>query len=94
MFKHVETFDPEIYAAIKGEIDRENNTFELIASENYTSEAVMQAQGSILTNKYAEGLPHKRYYGGNEYSMKETVFFNMTIFFKSHHPPASIAPKR
>ena len=59
--------DPEIYAAIRGEMDRQQNVLELIASENYTSPAVLEAQGSVLTNKYAEGYPGKRYYGGCEW---------------------------
>jgi glycine hydroxymethyltransferase len=59
--------DPEIAAAIANEVRRQRDGLELIASENYTSQAVLQAQGSILTNKYAEGLPGKRYYGGCEY---------------------------
>ncbi|MFH1515516.1 MAG: serine hydroxymethyltransferase [bacterium] len=59
--------DPETYDAIKGEIQRENMKIELIASENFVSEAVLQAQGCLMTNKYAEGLPKKRYYGGCEY---------------------------
>lgn len=59
--------DPEISAIIDLERERQENGLELIASENYTSKAVMEAQGSILTNKYAEGLPHKRYYGGCEF---------------------------
>ncbi len=56
--------DPEIYGLIKQERARQENRLELIASENFTSRAVMEAQGSILTNKYAEGYPGKRYYGG------------------------------
>ena len=60
-------FDPEIANAINGEIDRESFTLEMIASENIVSPQVMQALGSILTNKYAEGYPSKRYYGGCEY---------------------------
>jgi len=59
--------DPEIWAAIQQENNRQEQHIELIASENYTSPAVMQAQGSQLTNKYAEGYPGKRYYGGCEY---------------------------
>jgi glycine hydroxymethyltransferase len=59
--------DPEIFAIIQKERARQEDGLELIASENYTSQAVMQAQGSILTNKYAEGLPNKRYYGGCEF---------------------------
>ncbi len=59
--------DPELWAAIRGETDRQRWKIELIASENYTFAAVMEAQGSPLTNKYAEGLPGKRYYGGCEF---------------------------
>ncbi|MCO2667176.1 serine hydroxymethyltransferase, partial [Pseudomonas aeruginosa] len=59
--------DPEIFAAIEQENRRQEDHIELIASENYTSPAVMAAQGSQLTNKYAEGYPGKRYYGGCEY---------------------------
>lgn len=59
--------DPEIYAAIGGELRREQNQIELIASENIVSQAVLDAQGSVLTNKYAEGYPGKRYYGGCEW---------------------------
>ena len=59
--------DPELWAAMLGERRRQHDNIELIASENYVSAAVMEAQGSWLTNKYAEGLPGKRYYGGCEY---------------------------
>ncbi len=59
--------DPEVWAAVQNENRRQEDHIELIASENYTSPAVMQAQGSQLTNKYAEGYPGKRYYGGCEY---------------------------
>jgi glycine hydroxymethyltransferase len=59
--------DPEIAAAIAGEIERQRDTLELIASENFTSPAVLQAVGSVMTNKYAEGYPRKRYYGGCTY---------------------------
>ena len=58
--------DPEIYAAIRAEIHRQNENIELIASENFTSPAVLEAAGSVLTNKYAEGYPSKRWYGGCE----------------------------
>ena len=60
--------DPEIYEAIVKEIERERNKIVLIASENYASREVLEAQGSIFTNKYAEGYPEKRYYGGCEYA--------------------------
>ncbi|NJD11596.1 MAG: serine hydroxymethyltransferase [Gemmatimonadetes bacterium] len=59
--------DPELFAALVGEFDRQNDTLELIASENITSPAVLQAAGSVLTNKYAEGYPGRRYYGGCEW---------------------------
>ncbi|MGL4668375.1 MAG: serine hydroxymethyltransferase, partial [Saezia sp.] len=70
MFKRslsLDVADPEIWKAIEGENKRQEEHIELIASENYTSPAVMQAQGSQLTNKYAEGYPGKRYYGGCEF---------------------------
>ncbi len=60
-------YDDELWSAIQSEEDRQEEHIELIASENYTSPRVMQAQGSVLTNKYAEGYPGKRYYGGCEY---------------------------
>jgi len=60
--------DPEIYRAIQNEADRQNTRLELIASENFTSEAVLEATGSVFTNKYAEGYPGKRYYGGCEFA--------------------------
>jgi glycine hydroxymethyltransferase len=60
-------FDPELDKALQGELRRQEEHIELIASENYTSPRVLQAQGSVLTNKYAEGYPGKRYYGGCEY---------------------------
>ena len=70
MFKKTDTIanvDPELWDAIVAENQRQEEHIELIASENYASAAVMQAQGTKLTNKYAEGYPHKRYYGGCEY---------------------------
>ena len=66
-FKNLEETDIEVYEFIKKEADRQRNSLELIASENFVSPAVMQAQGSVLTNKYAEGYPKKRYYGGCGY---------------------------
>ncbi len=66
--KPLKSTDPEIYEAIKQETEREKNKLVLIASENYSSMAVLEAQGSIFTNKYAEGYPGKRYYGGCEYA--------------------------
>jgi len=70
MFKksmQVSGYDDELWSAIKAEETRQEEHIELIASENYTSPRVMQAQGTVLTNKYAEGYPHKRYYGGCEH---------------------------
>ncbi len=61
------TADPEIFAALEKELSRQQDGIELIASENIVSKAVLRAQGSVLTNKYAEGYPHKRYYGGCEF---------------------------
>jgi len=60
--------DPEIFAAIQNEVRRQDSRIELIASENFTSQAVMEATGSVFTNKYAEGYPGKRYYGGCEFA--------------------------
>ena len=65
--KDLEVSDPEIAAAIRDELNRQREKIELIASENIVSRAVLEAQGSVLTNKYAEGYPGKRYYGGCEY---------------------------
>src|SRR5688572_11338974 len=63
----IASFDPELERALQGELRRQEEHIELIASENYTSPRVLKAQGSVLTNKYAEGYPGKRYYGGCEY---------------------------
>ena len=65
--KHLKKHDSEMYDVIQQELERQRNKIELIASENFVSESVMEAMGSILTNKYAEGYPAKRYYGGCEY---------------------------
>ena len=67
MNKNLKDLDKDLYEAIEKEKERQSVHIELIASENYTSKAVMEAQGSCLTNKYAEGYPNKRYYGGCEY---------------------------
>jgi len=68
MERHLAEADPEIFRAIQQETERQHSQIELIASENFTSEAVLEATGSIFTNKYAEGYPGKRYYGGCEYA--------------------------
>ncbi len=67
MWDFVKRTDPEIYEILVGELNRQRNGLELIASENFTSLAVIEAMGSVLTNKYAEGYPSKRYYGGCEW---------------------------
>lgn len=67
LLQTLEIVDPEVQAAINQELGRQRDKLEMIASENIVSKAVMQAQGSVLTNKYAEGYPGKRYYGGCEY---------------------------
>jgi len=66
MLDDLKRTDPQVYSAIMSERDRERGTLELIASENFVSKAVLQAAGSVMTNKYAEGYPGKRYYGGCE----------------------------
>jgi glycine hydroxymethyltransferase len=65
MMKHLEQTDPEIYTLVKQEEERQRDVLEMIPSENYTSQAVMEALGTVLTNKYSEGYPKKRYYQGN-----------------------------
>ncbi len=67
MLEQLRKSDPDVFNAIAGEIERENTTLELIASENFVSKAVLEAAGSVMTNKYAEGYPGKRYYGGCEW---------------------------
>ncbi|MDY3127104.1 MAG: serine hydroxymethyltransferase [Corynebacterium sp.] len=66
-YQEMRELDPEVFAAIGGEISRQRDTLEMIASENFVPRAVLQAQGSVLTNKYAEGYPGRRYYGGCEH---------------------------
>ncbi|MDO8489304.1 MAG: serine hydroxymethyltransferase, partial [Candidatus Omnitrophota bacterium] len=85
--KHLKKTDPEVYAAIQKEIRRQNDNLEMIASENFTSLAVLEAQGSVLTNKYAEGYPGKRWYGGCEnVDIVETLAIERvkTIFGAEH----------
>jgi glycine hydroxymethyltransferase len=68
LFENLKNTDPEVFEAIQKEIERERRNIVLIASENYVSPAVLEVQGSVFTNKYAEGYPGKRYYGGCEYA--------------------------
>src|SRR5260370_17547936 len=94
--------DPEVWQAIQGEQKRQQQGLEMIASENYTSPAVLAAQGSVLTNKYAEGYPGKRYYGGCEFvDLAERLAIEPApaLFWAQHanrqpHPgaPAQMAP--
>jgi glycine hydroxymethyltransferase len=67
MLEQVAKSDKDVFVAIQGELQRQEYKLELIASENFVSKAVLEAAGSVLTNKYAEGYPGKRYYGGCEY---------------------------
>mgnify|MGYP002867878632 CR=1 FL=1 len=84
--------DPEVGSAILGEIERQRNVINLIASENYASKAVLEAQGSVLTNKYAEGYPGRRYYGGCEFvDVAEKIAIERAkILFKADH--ANVQP--
>lgn len=85
-------YDPEIAKVIEDERDRQTNKIELIASENFVSPAVLQAQGSVLTNKYAEGYPGKRYYGGCEHvDVAENIARDRAkLLFKADH--ANVQP--
>ncbi|MBV8383725.1 MAG: serine hydroxymethyltransferase [Planctomycetaceae bacterium] len=84
--------DPQIYEAIRAEERRQRDELELIASENYTSAAVMEAVGSVLTNKYAEGLPGRRYYGGCQYvdQAEQLAIDRATALFGAEH--ANVQP--
>ena len=67
LYQHVKETDPKLYDSLMGELNRQQNKLEMIASENFVSQAVLEAAGSVLTNKYAEGYPGRRYYGGCEF---------------------------
>src|SRR6185295_12271687 len=84
--------DPELFRAIAGERDRQLSTLELIASENFVSDAVLEAAGSVMTNKYAEGLPRKRYYGGCEFVdvAEELALARLGTLFGADH--ANVQP--
>jgi glycine hydroxymethyltransferase len=84
--------DKEVYDAVVAELNRQNSYLEMIASENFTSLEIMEAQGSVLTNKYAEGLPHKRYYGGCEYVdiVEDLAIQRAKELFKAEH--ANVQP--
>ncbi len=89
---HIEAQDPEVFAAIQNEDRRQHENLELIASENYASKAVREAMGSVLTNKYAEGYPGKRYYGGCEWvDVAENLAIDrLKDIFKADH--ANVQP--
>ncbi len=90
--KDLKDFDDDIYSFIDGEINRQRHSIELIASENFVSKAVMQAQGSVLTNKYAEGYPKKRYYGGCNYidGVEQIAIDRVKEIFKAEY--ANVQP--
>jgi len=92
VFMLLKAKDKEIYDAIVAELNRQNSYLEMIASENFTSLEIMEAQGSVLTNKYAEGLPHKRYYGGCEYVdiVEDLAIQRAKELFKAEH--ANVQP--
>lgn len=89
---YLEVVDPEVFNAIRGERMREETTLELIASENFTSLAVLEAQGSLLTNKYAEGYPKRRYYGGCQWVdvVEQLAIDRAKALFKAEH--ANVQP--
>ena len=92
MKNFIEKNDPDVWRAIANEIERQADGLEMIASENYTSPAVMQAAGSVLTNKYAEGYPGKRYYGGCEFvdQVEELALERLKRLFNAEH--ANVQP--
>ncbi len=86
----IQQTDPELFAAIQSENQRQQDHIELIASENYASPAVMAAQGTQLTNKYAEGYPGKRYYGGCEFvDIAEQLAIDRVKQILAPKPPTS-----
>lgn len=88
----IESFDPEVWAAVQGEEQRQEDHVELIASENYVSPRVLELQGSVLTNKYAEGYPRKRYYGGCEFVdiVEQLAIDRAKVLFKADY--ANVQP--
>ena len=91
-YAHLMQADPELYASMARELERQRDHLELIASENFTSQAVMEAVGSHLTNKYAEGYPGARYYGGCEYvdEVERLAIERVTRLFGADH--ANVQP--
>ena len=91
-YEHLKQADPELYASMERELGRQRDHLELIASENFTSPAVMEAVGSHLTNKYAEGYPGARYYGGCDYvdEVERLAIDRVTRLFGADH--ANVQP--
>ena len=91
-YEHLKLADPELYASMERELGRQRDHLELIASENFTSPAVMEAVGSHLTNKYAEGYPGARYYGGCDYvdEVERLAIDRVTRLFGADH--ANVQP--
>ena len=91
-YAHLKNADPDVFAAVSREVQRQANQLELIASENFVSRAVLEAAGTVLTNKYAEGLPGKRYYGGCEFvdQVEELARTRAKLLFASDH--ANVQP--
>lgn len=85
--KHIKQTDPTLHKLIKGEEKRQTLGMELIASENYQSKAVLEAQSSVFANKYSEGFPGKRYYGGQEFTdpMEQLAIDRAKKLFHSDH---------
>ena len=85
--QYISAYDPEIAKVLSLELDRQRNNLELIASENLVSQEVMAVMGSVLTNKYAEGYPGRRFYGGCEYvDMAENICIERAkIIFDAHY---------
>ncbi|MDA8261286.1 MAG: serine hydroxymethyltransferase, partial [Actinomycetota bacterium] len=92
VYAAVTTSDPDLAAILQEEIHRQTSTLQLIASENFTSRAVLEATGSILTNKYAEGYPSKRYYGGNQFidQVEDLARNRLKALFNAEH--ANVQP--
>ena len=91
-YENLKVRDPELFHAMELELERQRNHIELIASENFTSQAVMEAMGSHLTNKYAEGYPGARYYGGCQYvdMVERLAIERVTKLFGAEH--ANVQP--
>ncbi|NUN11985.1 serine hydroxymethyltransferase, partial [Candidatus Micrarchaeota archaeon] len=91
-YPSIKKFDPELYESIMREKQRENEVLELIPSENLVSKTVLEAMGSVLTNKYSEGYPGKRYYGGNEFidEVEELAISRAKQLFQAEH--ANVQP--